>query len=183
MSSPSSYLVCVHHASSTSCRSVLSKALECATTRLESGQTFCPLEISSAAISTWPSVVTTSRGIRGACRKISVPTQPNIATENTNIAIKICQSFLIRNRSFTSYPLRHHQGWTICKASILARFNIGVCVQTHISAPCRQTCFVLSLVSPGETLLLGSLVSILSSLCDSVILYVCWRETCTFDLF
>src|SRR6185503_15686694 len=75
------------------------------------------------------------------------------------------------------------KGWTICKASILARFNIGVCVQTHISAPCRQTCFVLSLVSPGQTLLLGSLVSILSSLCDSVILYVCWRETCTFDLF
>src|SRR6185503_21117172 len=67
------------------------------------------------------------------------------------------------------------KGGTICKASILACFNIGVCVQTHISASCRQHCSVFSLVSPGQTLGLGGLVSILSSVCDPVILFVCWR--------
>src|SRR6185369_7915190 len=112
----------------------------------------CPFEISSAAISTWPSVVTTSRGIGGACRKISVPTQPNIANENTNIAIKISQSFLIRNRSFyvvsaaTSY-----KGGLFAKPRFLpAPILVSVVKRTYQLLPSTLLCIVLG--SSGRTL-------------------------------
>src|SRR6185369_4486570 len=95
-----------------------------------------PLEISSAAITTWPSVVTTSRGIGGACRKISVPTHPNIANENTNIAIKISQSFFIKFVLYAVSAATSSRS-TIAKLPLLPVEHFAVCAQTHIGFACQ----------------------------------------------
>src|ERR1051325_4488551 len=55
--------------------------------------------MSSPESKTCPSVVTTSRGIGGAWRNISVPTQPSTPKEHTKMAMNISQSFFITSHS------------------------------------------------------------------------------------
>src|SRR6185437_249432 len=55
--------------------------------------------MSSPESKTCPSVVTTARGIGGAWRNISVPTQPSTPNEHTKIATKTIQSFFIMSHS------------------------------------------------------------------------------------
>src|ERR1043165_4225031 len=55
--------------------------------------------MSSPESKTCPSVVTTSRGIGGAWRNISVPTQPSTPKEHTKMAMNTSQSFFITSHS------------------------------------------------------------------------------------
>src|SRR5690348_15837614 len=61
--------------------------------------------MSSPESKTCPSVVTTSRGIGGAWRNISVPSQPSTPKEHTKMATKTIHSCFMRSHSSTNWIL------------------------------------------------------------------------------
>src|SRR5215813_9321590 len=65
-------------------------------------QTFCPSETSPSVIRVRPSVVTTSRGMGGFCRKISEPIQPRTANDNAKMTMKTIQMRFILDPSSRS---------------------------------------------------------------------------------
>src|SRR5689334_20004074 len=99
--------------------------------------------MSSPESKTCPAVVTTSRGIGGAWRNISVPTQPRTPNEHTKMAMKTIQSFFTTSHSsrigfsYRIYSLLDYPRRLKCGVDTL--LQLFVTLRVHAAAVDEET--------------------------------------------